>query len=198
MYNAEIEAYIEKYVSVLRSLDVFSINEVMVAIVGAYNADGNIYIFGNGGSAATASHFQNDFNKGLSELLEKKFNFVCLNDNVPTVLAIANDSGYEFVFEHQLIGRLKQNDLVIAISGSGNSENVLRATEYAKQQGIKTIGITGYDGGKLAKMVDISFNVPVDDMQITEDVHMVLDHLMMSVLMKRIMVNENSFSESPV
>ena len=186
MYKTDIEAYINKEIEVLKALDVSSIDAVMTAIIDAYNADANIYIFGNGGSAATASHFQNDFNKGLSENLDKKFNFVCLNDNVPTVMAIANDSGYEFVFEHQLIGKLRQNDLVIGISGSGNSENVLRAIEYANQQGIKTVGITGYDGGKLSNMVDVSFNVPIHDMQITEDIHMILDHLMMSVLMRRL------------
>jgi len=193
MYNEEIKSYINKEIEVLKALDVSSINAVMTAIVDAYNKDSNIYIFGNGGSAATASHFQNDFNKGLSENLEKKFNFVCLNDNIATVMAIANDLGYENIFEYQLKGKLKQNDLVIAISGSGNSENVIKAIEYAKQQNVKTIGITGYDGGKLAKMVDISFNVPVNDMQIAEDVHMILDHLMMSVLMNRIN-NENSIS----
>jgi len=186
MYKSEIENYISKEIEVLKALDISSINSVMTAIVDAYNTGSYIYIFGNGGSAATASHFYNDFNKGLSERLEKKFNFVCLNDNVPTVMAIANDSGYEHIFEHQLIGKLKQNDLVIGISGSGNSDNVLRAIEYSKTQGVKTIGITGYDGGRLAKMVDISFNVPVDDMQITEDAHMILDHLMMSVLMRKL------------
>ncbi|MCL2819406.1 MAG: SIS domain-containing protein [Oscillospiraceae bacterium] len=186
MYKQEIEAYINKEIEVIKLLDTSSINDVMTAIVEAYNNDGSIYIFGNGGSASTASHFQNDFNKGVSEKLGKKFNFICLNDNVPTVMAIANDSGYENVFEYQLHGRLKKNDLVIAISGSGNSENVLRAIKYAKEQSIKTIGITGFDGGKLARMVDISFNVPIDDMQITEDVHMILDHLMMSVLMKKL------------
>ena len=183
MYKSEIEAYINKEINVLKSIDVSSIDSVMTAIVETYHSGGNIYIFGNGGSASTASHFQNDFNKGLSEHLVKKFNFICLNDNVPTVMAIANDSGYEYVFEYQLMGKLKGNDLVVAISGSGNSTNVLKAIEYAKTQDVKTIGITGYDGGKLAKMVDISFNVPIDDMQITEDVHMILDHLMMSVLM---------------
>ena len=185
MYKTEIEAYINKEIEVLKSLDISTINEVMTAIIDAYNANGNIYIFGNGGSASTASHFQNDFNKGISEHLEKKFNFVCLNDNVPTVMAIANDSGYEYIFEHQLKGKLKENDLVIAISGSGNSENVLKAIEYAKSCDIKTIGLTGYDGGKLAKLVDISFNVPINDLQITEDIHMVIDHLMMSVLLKK-------------
>jgi len=187
MYKSKIEAYIKKETEVLRSLDVSAINAVMTAILDAYNAGSSIYIFGNGGSASTASHFQNDFNKGISEHLEKKFNFICLNDNVPTVMAIANDSGYEYIFEHQLEGKLKQNDLVIAISGSGNSENVIRAIEYARKQGVKTVGITGYDGGKLAKLVDVSFNVPINDMQITEDVHMILDHLMMSILMKELL-----------
>ena len=183
MYEQKIKNYINKEIEVLKRLDVSSINSVMTALADAYNANGNIYIFGNGGSASTASHFQNDFNKGISERLEKKFNFVCLSDNVPTVMAIANDSGYEYIFEYQLHGKLKKNDLVIAISGSGNSENVIRAVRYAEEQGIKTIGITGYDGGKLAKIVDVSFNVPVDDMQITEDIHLILDHLMMSIFM---------------
>jgi len=190
MYVSEIELYINKEIEVLKSLDTSSIDAVMTAIVDTYDKDGNIYIFGNGGSAATASHFQNDFNKGISEHLEKKFNFVCLNDNVPTVMAIANDSGYEYIFEHQLKGKLKQNDLVIAISGSGNSENVIRAIDHAKQQGTRTVGITGFDGGKLAKMVDVSFNVPINDMQIAEDVHIILDHLMMSVLMKRFSIDK--------
>ena len=184
MYQGEIKAYIDKEIEVLKSLDILSIEAVMKAIVAAYNAEGNIYIFGNGGSASTASHFQNDFNKGISEHLDKKFNFICLNDNIPTIMAVANDLGYEHIFEFQLKGKLRKNDLVIGISGSGNSLNVIKAVEYAKSQCVKTIGITGYDGGKLAKLADVSFNAPVHDMQITEDVHMVLDHLMMKVLMK--------------
>ena len=186
MYTNEIKNYINKEIDILKRLDVEAINAVMTAIVEAYYAGANIYIFGNGGSASTASHFQNDFNKGLSENLEKKFNFVCLNDNIATVMAVANDLGYENIFEYQLKNRLKNNDLVIAISGSGNSPNVVKAIEYANSQNIKTIGVTGYDGGKLAKMVDISFNVPIHDMQITEDIHMILDHLMMSVLMNKL------------
>ena len=183
MYQSDIKAYIDKEIEVLKSLDILSINTVMTAIIATYNAKGNIYIFGNGGSASTASHYQNDFNKGISGCLEKKFKFVCLNDNISTIMAIANDLGYEYVFEFQLRGKLGKDDLVIGISGSGNSLNVLRAIEYAKSQCVKTIGITGYDGGKLAKLVDVSFNVPVHNMQITEDVHLLLNHLMMNVLM---------------
>lgn len=180
-YTKNIREYLDREIKVLNSLDLDVISDVMNAILETYQNERNIYIFGNGGSAATASHFANDFNKGISEYLDKKFNFICLNDNVPTLLAIANDIGYEAVYEFQLRGRVKSDDLVIGISGSGNSPNILNAVEYAKTQGAKTIGITGFGGGKLAQMAAISLNVPVDSMQITEDVHMIFDHLMMSI-----------------
>jgi len=153
-------------------------------IVETYENDGNIYIFGNGGSASTASHYTNDFNKGISEFTDRKFRFTCLNDNVATIMAIANDIGYEEVFRFQLKGRVSTKDLVIGISGSGNSANVVNAITYAKECGVKTIGITGYDGGKTKQLVDLSLNVPIHNMQVTEDIHMIFDHLMMSVLYK--------------
>jgi D-sedoheptulose 7-phosphate isomerase len=172
---------ITKEIEVLNSLDISSIDNVMQTIYKAYENSANIYIFGNGGSAATASHLLNDFNKGASERLHKKFNFICLNDNMPIVLAIANDLGYEHIYSYQLKNKLKKDDLVIGISGSGNSPNILEAIKYAKSQKVTTVGICGYNGGILAKTVDISFCVDIDDMQITEDIHMILGHLMMSV-----------------
>ena len=180
-YTKKIVGYIELEKQVLESLDTVSINRAMNLIMEAYEANKQIYIFGNGGSAATASHYQNDFNKGISEDVEKKFRFVCLNDNMPTIMAIANDIGFSEVFRFQLENRLEEGDLVIAISGSGNSENVIRAVEYARQQGNQVIGLCGYDGGKLKGLSDVALHVAVNSMQVTEDVHMVLDHLMMSV-----------------
>lgn len=180
-YTKKIVGYIELEKQVLESLDTVSINRAMNLIMEAYEANKQIYIFGNGGSAATASHYQNDFNKGISEYVEKKFHFVCLNDNMPTIMAIANDIGFSEVFRFQLENRLEEGDLVIAISGSGNSENVIRAVEYARQQGNQVIGLCGYDGGKLKGLSDVALHVAVNSMQVTEDVHMVLDHLMMSV-----------------
>jgi len=180
-YHQKIDAYIKKETDTLKMLDISLINAAMRLIHDTFEAEKNIYIFGNGGSAATASHFTNDFNKGISEHTEKKFRFVCLNDNIATIMAIANDIGYSEVFRFQLNGRLAPGDLVIAISGSGNSENVLNAVKYAKAQGNKVIGLTGYNGGALKAFSDVSLHVPVDDMQITEDVHMIFDHLMMSV-----------------
>ncbi len=141
---------------------------------------------GNGGSSSTASHFVNDFNKGLSEHLEQQFRFVCLNDNVPTVLSIANDIGYDAIFEFQLRGKGTSNDLVIGISGSGNSKNVLNALELANSVGATTVGLTGYDGERLRQIVDLSVHVPVMSMQVTEDIHMMIDHLAMAVLYKEL------------
>lgn len=183
-YKPMISAYIEREIAVLKTLDVDSIDAVLQLLEKTLENEGTIYIFGNGGSAATASHYQNDFNKGVSEYTEKKFRFQCLNDNVATLMAIANDIGYEEVFRFQLQGKLRPNDIVFAISGSGNSKNVVSAVEYAKECGNKIVGITGYGGGKLKGLSDLSLHAPVNSMQITEDIHMIFDHLMMSVFYK--------------
>jgi D-sedoheptulose 7-phosphate isomerase len=169
---------------VLAQLDAEAVSAVMNALDAARLRNANVYIFGNGGSASTASHFANDFNKGLSEHLEQPFRFICLNDNIATVMAIANDISYDAVFEFQLRGKVTENDVVIGLSGSGGSTNVLRAIACARANGALTIGLTGFDGGELARRADISLHVPVMSMQITEDVHMLFDHLMMAVFYK--------------
>lgn len=180
-FKKEIGTYLEHEIETLRALDVDAIDAALNLLLKAFENGNTIYIFGNGGSSATASHFQNDFNKGVSEHTEKKFNFLCLNDNVATMMAVANDIGFEEVFRFQLRGHLKPGDLVVAISGSGNSRNVINAVEYAKECGNQIIGLTGFGGGKLRELSDVSLHVPVNSMQITEDVHMMFDHLMMSV-----------------
>ena len=185
-YTAEIAKYIENEVEVLRALDVNALNDVLNLLERTLESENMIYIMGNGGSAATASHFQNDFNKGVSEYTEKKFRFLCLNDNVPTVMAIANDIGYDEIFRFQLRGKLRPGDVVIGIPGSGNSKNILNAVEYAKECGNVVVGITGFSGGKLRNLADYSLHAPVNSMQITEDVHMVFDHLMMSIFYREL------------
>lgn len=183
-YKNDIKAYLEMEIEVIKKLDIDAINDAMNAIIEAYEARKKIYIFGNGGSSATASHYQNDFNKGISEYVETKFKFHCLNDNVATLMAIANDIGFEEVFRFQLRNNLEEGDLIVAISGSGNSKNVINAVEYAKEQGNKIIGLTGFNGGKLREMSDISLHAPINSMQITEDIHMIFDHLIMSIFYK--------------
>lgn len=181
-YSEDINKYIEMEIETLKNLNKNEISDVINLIVSTYEKEGRIYIFGNGGSASTASHFTNDFNKGISEYLEKKFNFICLNDNVPTLLAIANDISYDEIFQFQLRGNLNPEDLVIGISGSGNSKNVLNALEYAKENGTTTLAITGYNGGIVKTISDYSLNTNINNMQITEDIHMFFDHLIMTVL----------------
>lgn len=183
-YKGMITEYLKHEIETIEKLDVDAINDALNLLEETFEKEKMIYIFGNGGSSATASHYQNDFNKGVSEYTDKKFRFICLNDNVATVMAIANDIGFEEVFRFQLKGKLQEGDIVIAISGSGNSPNVINAVEYAKEQGNKIIGITGFGGGKLKTLSDVSLHAPVNSMQITEDVHMIFDHLMMSIFYK--------------
>ncbi len=181
-FKNKIKDYLDLEAKVLGELNVDEINETMNALLDCYDRGGSVYTFGNGGSAASASHMVCDFNKGVCYDLDKKFRFVCLNDNVPIMLAIANDDSYNNVFLNQLKGRLSKNDVVIAISGSGNSGNIVNAVNYAKEVGAKIIGVTGYSGGKLFKLADYHLHAPIDDMQIAEDIQMVFNHLMMKIL----------------
>jgi D-sedoheptulose 7-phosphate isomerase len=181
-FRKDIRRYLSELTVVINGLDHDQIDSAMNAIMKAYEKEGRIFIFGTGGSAATASHFVCDFNKGVSMDLKKRFDFICLNDNVPTVLAIANDRGYDNIFADQLKNRLRKNDLIIAISGSGNSPNVINAVRYAKDNGNKVITLTGYDGGILMGLADHPVHVNIRDMQKVEDVHMILDHLMSQII----------------
>ena len=183
-YINDIQNYITLEIEILKKLDAEQINAALNLLDETRQKKGRIYICGNGGSAATASHFQNDFNKGVSEYIDVPFRFHCLNDNVATLMAIANDIGYEEVFRFQLRNNLEENDVLVAISGSGNSHNVIHAVEYAKEHGCKIIGLTGFSGGKLRELSDISLHAPVNSMQVTEDIHMIFDHLMMSIFYK--------------
>ncbi len=183
-YTKAIRKYAEEEIKLLQEMDDDVVNEIMNLLIQAYENEATIYVFGNGGSASTASHMANDFNKGISEYVEKKFRVACLNDNVATIMAIANDIGYEDVFAFQLRNKIKPGDVVIGISGSGNSKNVINAMEYAKEQGAKTIGWVGFDGGQVAKIADVVFHVQIANMQLVEDMHMILNHLMMCVIMR--------------
>lgn len=191
-FKKAIKEYYTREKQVVDSLNYEEINDAMNQIYEVYQRGGNIYICGNGGSASTASHFQNDFNKGISEYVDNKFRFICLNDNVATLMAIANDIGYEEVFRFQLRNKITKNDLFIGISGSGNSKNVLYAAEYAKEQGAKVLGITGYTGGKLRKIADYRMHADIMDMQVTEDLHMTFDHMMMKIFYNLLVVGKVS------
>jgi len=189
-YKENAEKYIEKVIDTLKKIDTEAISAVIEVLLKTLYSNGIIYVFGNGGSALTASHMQNDFNRGISEYSNKKFKFFCLSDNVATITAIANDFSYDEIFVQQLKDRLSENDIVIAISGGGNSKNIIKAVEYAKIKGNTVIGITGFDGGKLKQLADYNLHADIDDMQISEDIHLLFNHLIISVLKSKFR-NEN-------
>lgn len=181
-YIKEITAYFEREKAALDAISKEDLNTLMNVLMQAKDDGRTIFVMGNGGSAATASHYVCDFNKGISYGKEKMFKFICLNDNIPTMMAYANDLSYADIFAGPLKNFMQPGDIVIGISGSGNSENVVRAIKYANENGGVSVGITGYSGGKVKQLSKYNVHVPVDDMQIAEDLHMVLDHCMMKIL----------------
>lgn len=181
-YKDKIGQYIEMEKKVLDSLSVQDISDVMNVLENARLTKKRIFICGNGGSASTASHLECDFNKGISYNQDIKYDIECLSDNVPMMMAIANDIGYDDIFVVPLRNKLKKGDIVIGISGSGNSENVVRAFMYANELGADTIALTGYSGGKLKQISKYNIHVAVENMQIVEDVHLILNHMMMFIL----------------
>lgn len=137
----------------------------------------HIFVCGNGGSASTASHFACDIVKGASFNRPTRFRILALTDSLPTLTAYSNDVGYDCVFAEQLKNFAQPGDVVMAISGSGNSPNVLRAVEYANSAGCKTIALTGRDGGKLGPLAQLNIQVPVPHMGRIEDAHMIICHM---------------------
>ncbi|MDZ7263235.1 MAG: SIS domain-containing protein [candidate division KSB1 bacterium] len=154
----------------------------------AYHRNKRIFIFGNGGSGATASHFCEDLAKGTLNGKKdiKRFKVISLTDNTPFILALANDEGYESIFEQQLRNLAEPGDVAIGISGSGNSQNVLNAIHYANQLGMITVGMTGFDGGELIKIAKHTVHIPVHDMGVTECVHAIITHYITDCLREKI------------
>jgi D-sedoheptulose 7-phosphate isomerase len=170
----------------LESVSPERFEEFVHLLENAYQDERQVFLMGNGGSGSTASHFACDLNKGVSYGHQKRFRVISLNDNLSTLTAYANDVSYEDVFVEQLRNFLRPGDLVVGISGSGNSLNVLKAITCANSLGAHTVGLCGFDGGKLAAMVKTPVLAPVHDMQKAEDVHMILLHIAMQVLCARI------------
>lgn len=188
--NNDFQAYSNLLIATIEALDEEQLMALKKALLTTYHKGGNIYMFGNGGSGATASHISGDFMKGVSYGLEKRFRMICLNDNYAALGAISNDIGYEDVFVEQLKNHAKEGDLVIGISGSGNSENVVRAMEYAKSKKISSVAMCGYKGGKIKEIADVLVHVPVMDMEITEDLHMIIFHMVKQSIIKELHGND--------
>lgn len=182
-FTKQIKEYYDIEIEALKRLDAEEISKAMNVIHQCYLDGGNIYIFGNGGSAATASHMACDFNKGLNFYIEKKINVISLSDNLPTITAIANDMDYSEIYVFQLRGKLQKKDILIPISGSGNSKNIVKAVEYGKELGCNIIAVTGYDGGIVDRLANYHMHAPINDMMKAEDIHMSFDHMIMTILL---------------
>lgn len=172
-----VESYVEKLKSVLGGVDLTQVQAWIDRLAVARSEGSTVFVCGNGGSAATASHFATDLGKGASYGQPERFRVVALTDSVPTITAYANDVGYDVVFAEQLRGLSKAGDVLVTISGSGTSPNVLRAIEAARDLQLDVISLTGFAGGESGPMSDIHVNVPSDHMGRIEDVHMALCHM---------------------
>lgn len=176
------EAYFAKLLKLLTGLDRDMVDQAVQKVADAWSSGRQIIAFGNGGSALTALHLINDWNKSVFMRHGKPFRGRTLVDNIGMVMSYANDISFQDVFVEQLKNILEPRDLVVAISGSGNSENVLRAVNYANERGAITLGLCGYSGGKLRELAQYVLWVGVDDMQLAEDIHGIFGHLVMQRL----------------
>ncbi len=176
------DAYFENLKKVIDGMPRKEIDQCISWLLDALKAGQQVFVFGNGGSAATSSHVANDLNKGCLVEGKPRFKALSLSDNIPLMTAYGNDVSYEEIFVGQLANFLQKGDLVIAITASGNSPNVLKAVQYAKARGARTVAWTGFGGGKIKSLVDLAIVVPSKEYGPCEDLHMVLDHLMMQRL----------------
>ena len=176
-------AYKLRLLQAIESIDLPLVDRVVSWFEDARDANRQVFVCGNGGSASTASHFVCDVVKGAASAGGKRFRILALNDNMATVTAYSNDVSYEAVFVEQLRNFANRGDLFMALSGSGNSANVIRAMEYANATGCRTIALTGRDGGKLGPLAGLHINVAEPHMGRIEDAHMMICHMLAYALM---------------
>ena len=186
MSTLEVTSYFEKVVRTIEKMPVTTIDQVVGALLQAYESSRMIYVFGNGGSAALASHFACDLGKGATNGSPKRFQILAFTDNVPLMTAWANDARYEDIFAEQLVNFVRPNDVAFAISGSGKSPNVLNALKIARHAGAFTIGLTGFQGGDMKDLCDLCVIIPSDNMQIIEDLHLSVTHAVFTALKAKI------------
>jgi len=177
-----ISSYLDQLSQILQSLDQAQIAQIIRVLRQARAEGRRIYTMGNGGSAATASHLANDLLKSTVIEGQPRMRVISLADSIPVMLAYANDDGYETIFSQQLDALAEPGDLLIAISGSGRSPNIIQALDLARQRGMTTIGLTARDGGDMVARCDICLVAPCQLMEQIEDVHMVLSHLIYAAI----------------
>ena len=188
-----MQEHVRRTTEVLQRLDLGAVSRLVERLHEAYEEGQRVFIFGNGGSAAASSHFAEDLAKGTVKDLSvpRRLRVLSLTDSVPFISALGNDCGYDSIFREQLITNASAGDVAIGISGSGNSPNVLNGIKWAKENGLFTCGLTGFNGGKLKSLTDLSIHCPVLDMEIAENAHLVAIHLVVGGLRQRIQSAQN-------
>jgi D-sedoheptulose 7-phosphate isomerase len=188
----DVESYVARLQAELARVDPGEIRNFADLVYQAWEDDRFVYIFGNGGSGTTATHMSEDFGKSslldrdLRDESKKRLKVMSLTDNLGWILAVGNDVGYDQIFVQQLMNYGRAGDLAVAISGSGNSPNVLAAVDWANRHGLVTFGLTGYDGGKLRRLARSGLHVPLADMGMVESIHLCLFHWVLNDVHARI------------
>ena len=193
-----IEDYLKEAARIVRELSIADVDKAVDLLFDAWKKNNNVFTCGNGGSASTATHFACDLTKTVAPPGKRGFKVECLNDNIPLVLALVNDDGFDNLFSEQLKTKAQKGDVLICISvhgGSGKdkagpwSQNLLKAMDYMRENGGRTIGLSGFDGGAMKDLADVSIVVPVDSTPHVESFHLVLEHLICSCLRERLAEN---------
>lgn len=193
-----IEDYLKEAARIVRELSIADVDKAVALLFDAWKKNNNVFTCGNGGSASTATHFACDLTKTVAPPGKRGFKVECLNDNIPLVLALVNDDGFDNLFSEQLKTKAQKGDVLICISvhgGSGKdkagpwSQNLLKAMDYMRENGGRTIGLSGFDGGAMKDLADVSIVVPVDSTPHVESFHLVLEHLICSCLRERLAEN---------
>jgi len=188
----DVPQYLDRLQSEIARLDQAALRQMADWIFEAWQNDKFVFIFGNGGSGTTATHMSEDLGKSslrqedLQDESKKRLKVMSLTDNLGWILALGNDVGYDQIFVQQLMNYGSAGDVVIAISGSGNSPNVLKAVDWSNRHGLKTFGLTGYGGGKLKQMQQAGLHVALDDMGMVESIHLCIFHWVLNDVFARI------------
>jgi D-sedoheptulose 7-phosphate isomerase len=181
-----VEDYFERLRRLIDKMPVERIEAIGEILLDAYRHDKQVFVVGNGGSAATASHMACDLGKNTIQPNVRRFRITSLTDNVPLLTALANDGGYGQVFSEQLMNLIRPGDVLIALSGSGRSPNILEAIRYARSQSATVVALLGFDGGEAVALADEYVLVPSDDYGLIEDMHMILDHVLTGYFKRRL------------
>jgi D-sedoheptulose 7-phosphate isomerase len=188
----DAQAYLDRIAEELNRVDLAELRRWADLIYEAWQRERFVFIFGNGGSGTTATHMSEDLGKStlkpehLNDENRKRLKVMSLTDNLGWILAVGNDCGYDQIFVQQLMNYGGPSDLAIAISGSGNSPNVLAAVDWANRHGLVTLGLTGFEGGKLRRMAQHTLHVPLTDMGMVESIHLALFHWVLNDVYARI------------